>query len=555
MSSLVGFEVRTYDGRDNNREHPAWGTAGSALLRLTTPSYYGGVAGMGGRGRPAPREISNRVCAGGGDRPHPFLTDAMWAWGQFLDHEIDLTPTGSEVANIRTPADDPQLPNAVIEFHRSLGHPGTGTDVHHPREQVNLLSAPIDGANVYGANATRAAALRRFDGTGKLRTDPSPHGDLLPRNAPGLPNATLPPHQDPLQFFLAGDVRANEHVVLLAMHTVWAREHNRQCELLFRPRDELRGADLVIGDIARRLLRVPSVRQALELPPGTHDLEAVRGRDEFVYQLARRIVGAKMQVITYEEFLVELLGASALPRYAGYDPNVNPGIGNLFATAAYRLGHSMVSAQVMLAKPDGPEPLPLQLGFFRPELIRELGIEPLLGGLHLQRMQRVDVRTVEPLRSWLFNVFDPRSQEPRPAMLDLASLNIQRGRDHGLPDYNTARADFGLGRRRTFADLSTDEETVARLAAVYGDVDTIDPWLGGLAEDVPEGAVVGELIHVVLRDQFLRLRDGDRFYYEADPLFTEEDRAHLRRTTLSNVITSNTGLRDLPHNLFRTRPL
>jgi len=55
-----------------------------------------------------------------------------------------------------------------ISFFRSASDSSSGTGINNPRQQLNALSSFVDGANVYGSNATRAALLRVFDGSGKL---------------------------------------------------------------------------------------------------------------------------------------------------------------------------------------------------------------------------------------------------------------------------------------------------------------------------------------------------------------------------------------------------
>ena len=100
---------------------------------------------------------------------------------------------------------------------------------------------------------------------------------------------------------------------------------------------------------------------------------------------------------------------------------------------------------------------------------------------------------------------------------DLAALNLARARDHGVADYNSVREAYGLQKQSSFADLTSDPALQAALASVYADVDHMDLWIGMLAEDHLPGASVGELNAALLADQFERLRDGDRFYYAADP--------------------------------------
>jgi len=136
--------------------------------------------------------------------------------------------------------------------------------------------------------------------------------------------------------------------------------------------------------------------------------------------------------------------------------------------------------------------------FFNPDEIINHGIEPYLRGLAAQACQNVDSYVVDDVRNFLFGV-------PGAGGFDLASLNIQRGRDHGLPGYNQVRRDHKLSPAQSFANMSSDPEVQANLAAVYGSPDEVDLWVGGLAEDHLAGALVGETFARILGDQFERL--------------------------------------------------
>jgi len=499
----MATEFRTFDGSHNNLEHPGWGRAGEPLLRRVPAAYRGGRQDPPRGNLRGARDISNRVCA---ETTPPVpngagLSDFIWAWGQFLDHELDLTPEGDEAFPIPIPEDDPHAGTIQkIEFTRSRPIPSTGRSGLDPRQQPNVLSSFIDAANVYGGDATRAHVLRTGQG-GRLRTS---DGNLLPKNTFGLPNAQAGPAPSD-QYFAAGDVRANEHVVLTSMHTLFLREHNRACNLVAQWRPNL--------------------------------------KDEEIFQIVRRYISGVMQVITYQEFLPKLLGPGALPAYDGYDSSVNPAISSLFSTACYRLGHSMLPPSIRLA--DGGS-LEFKELFFRPSLVGENGIELYLGGLYRQVMREIDVQATDAVRNFLF------TNVTGEALRDLAALNIQRGRDHGLPGYNGCRQALGLPPRRSFAEVSGDPAVVAKLQSAYDHVDDIDPWLGGLAEDHVQGAQVGELIHTVLTDQFQRLRDGDRFYYENDPFYVEHPRLKdlLEHVTLARLLRNNTNLQNVPDDVF-----
>ena len=209
-----------------------------------------------------------------------------------------------------------------------------------------------------------------------------------------------------------------------------------------------------------------------------------------------------------------------LKPYAGYDPAVNPAIATEFATAGFRVGHTMITGTIPLIGPDGKPTaggsLDLYGAFFNPSVIQSVGgIEPILRGLAGSTQQTVDDRNRRPAPE--FAVRRSAVGRPRDHGTDLAALNLARGRDHGVADYNSVREAYGLQKQSSFADLTSDPALQAALASVYADVDHMDLWIGMLAEDHAAGSSVGELNAAILADQFARLRDGDRFYFENDP--------------------------------------
>jgi len=226
---------------------------------------------------------------------------------------------------------------------------------------------------------------------------------------------------------------------------------------------------------------------------------------------------------------------------------VNPGISNEFSTAAYRLGHSLLSPVLLRLEKNGkPTPeghLPLREAFFSPSRItNEGGIEPLLRGLAANQAQEIDNFIIDDVRNFLFG-------PPGAGGFDLASLNLQRGRDHGIPTYNDVRVALGLVPALTFADITKNPDVRQRLESVYGSVELVDLWIGGLSEDHRPGAMVGELFYTILVNQFERLRDGDRFFYlNAFPNFQI---SILESTTLADVIRRNTTInQEIQDNVF-----
>ena len=171
----------------------------------------------------------------------------------------------------------------------------------------------------------------------------------------------------------------------------------------------------------------------------------------------------------------------------------------------------MLSSELLRLNADGTTAdegnILLQNAYFSPDEILENGIDSILQGFAANEAQEIDTQVVDDIRNFLFG-------PPGAGGLDLASLNIQRGRDHGLADYNQARADLGLEPVTSFADITSDVELQEKLEAVYGSVDNIDLWIGGLAEDHVDGTSMGATFAAIIADQFTRIRDGDRFWYE-----------------------------------------
>ncbi len=476
---------RTIDGtcnNINNADSEIWGASDIPINRVM-PAAYGApdfYNDMTGNCRLSPRAISNIVVAQSGDIPSQRnLSSLVFTWGQFIDHDIDLSPEGeTEYVPILLPSNEP-LFTSPIPFLRSEAYPGTG--INDDRQQENIITSWLDASQVYGSELSRANWLRTFTG-GKLKTSP---GDLLPYNTlNGSINSPIDPNAPSMAgdgggtvlTFVAGDVRASEQPGLTSLHTLFVREHNRICDQF--------------------------------IAQGSNN-------DELNYQRARKLVGAYIQAITYNNFL-PALGVN-VPPYQGYNSNIKADIVNIFSTAAYRLGHTMVTEEIPLIgincdQVDGGS-LPLVDGFFNPSVTAEYGIETFIRGLASQTQQKVDAKIVDNLRNFLFG--DPSSGNA--FGLDLASLNIQRGRDHGLPDYNTVRAYYTGLPVEDFSDITSDVNLQNALRTAYGSVYDMDLWVGLLSEDHLNGTSIGITLNAILGEQFQKLRDGDFYFYRNDP--------------------------------------
>src|SRR5262249_42003524 len=183
----------------------------------------------------------------------------------------------------------------------------------NPRQQIQADTSFIDGSQIYGSDPAKADALRTHSG-GRLKDSIQGGSEFLPyNNSTNFPGGPIDMANDAQlvstgQLYAAGDRRANETTQLISMQTLFLREHNRLA-------DQFAAAN----------------------PSWT---------DEQIYQAARRVVGAELEVITYNEWIPALLGPNALPAYNGYNPNVNPGVLNEFSTAMFRFAHSQLDNEV-----------------------------------------------------------------------------------------------------------------------------------------------------------------------------------------------------------------
>jgi hypothetical protein len=342
--------------------------------------------------------------------------------------------------------------------------------------------------------------------------------DLLPfNNLATLPGGILPMANDSHlvpedQLFAAGDVRANENIELTSLQTLFVREHNHW---------------------ARRF--------AAANPHAS---------DEQIFQMARSRVIAEIQSITYNEWLPSLLGAAGMPAYRGYQANVNPGIANEFSTGAFRFGHSLLGDDVEfmnnVGMPVGGE-VTLAQAFFNPPLVSQYGIDPILKYLSSDPSSELDSTVVGSVRNFLFG-------PPGSGGLDLASLNIQRGRDNGIADYNSIRQAYGLPRITSFNQITDNATVQSELRQAYGttaghdNVNNIDAWVGLLAEKHLPGSSVGVTMRAVLVNQFSRLRDGDPLYFQRS--LSGGALRDVQNTTLADIMQRDTEYANYQNNVF-----
>ncbi|XP_066457643.1 myeloperoxidase-like [Eleutherodactylus coqui] len=537
---------RSITGECNNRKKPYLGASNTAFKRLRKPQYEDGISlprgwtkSMPINGFPLPlaREVSNQVVK--------LSTESLklddgrslmfMQWGQWMDHDLDLSvasPNQNVDCNsciknhpcfpIMIPPTDPRYirGSECIPMIRTASVCSLTSDV---REQINGLTSFIDASQVYGSDMNVATTLRNnTNQLGLLAVNQNFSDNGLPflpfrGNAPdqcSVTNSSLG-----LPCFVAGDVRSNEQPMLTSFHTLFLREHNR---------------------IATKLHKLN---------------QAWSG--ETLYQETRKIIVALMQKITYKNWLPLLLGdemPKVMPTYKSYSEDEDPTVSNVF-TIGYRMGHTLVQPFIYrLADDYGAyhnEPVVslFETFFASWRIVRQGGIDPLLRGMMVNKakLNRQDQIMVDALRERLFPVVNQIGR-------DLASLNIQRGRDHGLPGYNEWRRFCGLPAPRDVDELASvlKNMTLAqKLIDLYGTPENIDIWIGGVSEPLVPNGRTGELLSCLIGNQFRRGRDGDRYYYENPSVFSSAQRRSIESVTLANIICANTKIKKVPENVFK----
>jgi hypothetical protein len=537
---LLSAAIESVNGTGNNLANTLWGSAGVDLIRLAAAAYSDGVSSPALTSDQSARAISN-ILNSQADPSDPTkdiatvdgnsLSDYGYAFGQFMDHDLDLTPDGGASFPIAVAPGDPIGPND-LPFTRSVTDPATGTSTSNPLQQTTVVTSYFDLSQVYGSSQIVSDALRTFK-NGLMKTSP---GNMLPYDnttyftqaqidALNMANDAMAAPESAL--FATGDRRGNENIELTALQTLFMRNHNRVAGL---------------------------VQQANPT-----------WSDEQIYQEARKLNIAEYQNIVYNGWIPAVLGTHALTSYTGYNPKVNATISNEFSTVAFRFGHSLLSSEIERSTNNGADiadvspagaDISLAQDFFDPYLLNPTGaVDPLTGhtstdiGAVLKGeadgvSQANDLLAINDVRNLLFGDGGFGGE-------DLMARDVQRDRDNGIPDYNSLRVSMGLKPVTSFAQITSDVTVQKELAQAYpGGVNTIDAFEGGLAEDHVAGSDVGPLFQAIMVNQFARLRSGDRFFYLNEHFSPSEMRILQQGNTLTQVIEANTNLTNLQADIF-----
>lgn len=509
---LSNLEARASDGTGNNSENPRWGTADGLYSRATTPSY-GTPDGYDWQGYDLPytSDISNIFLAQpegetvknsyGTNEHHQFF-------GQFIAHDISQARPGTPGVNEVLPVD---LPFPLTRDAYEL-------DEYGVRQTVTKTTSYIDLSAVYGKSEEVLNLLREVDSAKLLMNTvdnrlptilevAAVHGADPAELTPLFAALPVPP-----TFPATGDERAFQSPQLLSIQTIWARNHNWHVDQL-----EEKHPDWTT---------------------------------EQVFQAARALNEAEFQHVIYSEYVTELFGEDSLGAYAGYSANVDPSVINEFTTVSNRFGHDQASESLDVIDESGNV-------LFNKTLAESVALGPAA------------LSDNEALDAWVRGQLSQSSQEIDGKMvssagkvpilpgieLDLRALDVLRGREHGVGNYNALREGLGLAVYASFDEFAAannvDAASLEILKSLYGDdISKLDSIIGGLLEKDAAGSQLGETFTILGVMQYENLRTGDRFFYEERFKDSPELLEMIKSTSYADIIARNTDIDYVYHDAF-----
>lgn len=433
----------------------------------------------------------------------PEVTNLLWAWLQFVGHDVSrfrsYGDTGTIYGGDKSPA---------------LERDGYVLDSRGNRQQINYASPYIDLSHIYGNDLATFTAIRRNDGSGKLKTV------FTPEQESG--DDELPIYNETLGTFIHLDQRYNENPLLAALYVLFVREHNYWATTLAADEPHL----------------------------NEHEL----------FNLARHITIAEAQSITYNDFMHLLVGGSG-DQFAGTcftdpsfhtDDNIAEVIDEyLHRTTVYNEWSSAALPVYQTLMPDAIEvrddenltvvdALSLANDTLPAVYAWENGIGEILLGAALQQAELRDVAVVDAVREHNGNT------------VDLSAVQIARGRDHQLPPYQ-AFYELFFGRRDAACEkFAYNTDLCPDLEAVYGVGEDVDLMTGLFAEKQSTRSVLGPVAIELFIKQFGLIRRNDYYFYLWDKIVSPY-RADIHQTTLRDIIARNTNVArvDLPRNVFK----
>uniref|UniRef100_A0A2C9KDP5 NAD(P)H oxidase (H2O2-forming) n=1 Tax=Biomphalaria glabrata TaxID=6526 RepID=A0A2C9KDP5_BIOGL len=423
--------------------------------------------------------------------------------GLLVQHEIldtDDVTCPIEILNTPVPRGDPDFdPEAegdeYLPYERSAYDKNTGQSPNNPRRQGSITFTLLGLVRTELLRQENSAKLACEDKWGNFPV----HNDV---NLPYHPYSFKYNRSEHL--WRLGDSHAFENPAILALSVMFYRYHNRL------------------------------VDQQLE-----KDLQLTN--DEMFYNTRRKVIATLQNIIAYE-WLPKLINKE-LPPYTGYKPWIKSDITDIFDAAAINYIMTLIPSAVTHIErgKDGchiRKQRRLCNTYWRAMDVvyeKEDGVNEILKGLAAQLAEKDDTYVAEDYRS---KFYGPVYHTTTDAVL----LTIMKGRDYGLPDYNTVRKTMGLEEKNSFEEINpqlnrTNPDLIKEFKQLHrGNIKNVDMFVGGMLETTSDGP--GELFSLILYDQFVRLRDGDRFWFENvdTGLFTADEIKEIKNTTLAKVM-------------------
>jgi Ca2+-binding RTX toxin-like protein len=397
--------------------------------------------------------------------------------------------------------------------------------------------------------------------------------------------------------YIAGDGRVNENIGLTTIHHVFHEEHNYQVRNIKEAIEAQDARAVILGDSSHSISHDWQDATAFQDANGNYLLSAggaIAWNEEKLFNAAKLTVEMEYQHTAVDQYARTI--TPDLPEFVGYNSGENGTVSLEYAQVAFRFGHSTIRETIDVIDPAGGitgkvMSYALEQSFLNPGLYASTGAAAIALGLTHQQMNEIDEFVTPALNQGLLG-------QP----LDLAAINIARGRDIGIPTLNEFRVAVGLTAYTSWSDFGanmihadnlvnfiaaysfdgdvakaqliidlesgavsetdqvavdaglTFEDAVAFLSgdpAMYGSdgFDKIDTWVGGLAEAHVSGGLLGETFNVVFLDQIQRLMDGDRFYYlyRLNNMNLGDEIANAQ---FKDLIERNTGLEHLNGSAF-----
>jgi len=545
--SVANSRYSQLDGSCNNLRNPNYGETYTPFKRFLLPDYSDNVSEVKApkSGNPLDFANSRKICTEvhQDQRKDDYkVTSFFVAFGQIVIH--DTMMFRSDRFDCCAKSTDAQMSEqcaatslvkdyfyhtlhkkTCMGFTRSQSAVTRGCKLG-PRQQLNRQSAGLDASYIYAQYKDLMDRLRVMS-DGKLKVETGSNVQRLTickegatskgiltciddnKDVQNIENIVFDTQEDGCKG-LTGDNRVNTTPGLYVESLLFVRLHNWICV-------QLKAA-------------------ATSSSP----------TDEQLFQEARRIVIAIYQHVVFSEWLpafigrtyMQMYGLSPLPKgrgyFKGYDPKEELGAYNVASAAAMRVGHSLVSGIFSTVDPDTykwDKSVPLSTVMEKPFT---QCVDAVILGLVKQAAHHRGKSMSEQMTNYLFQ------PEGLDFGADLCTININRGRDHGVPGYNKWRKWCGLSEIKTWNDAYKilDAAAVNKYKNLYKHPDDIDLFSAGVSEKIMEG-VVGPTFGCIMARSFRTSKIADRFWYEnkiGNVGFTQDQLMSIKSWTFRDII-------------------